>query len=165
MLVKDARILGRTCLTLGRFSGELVKHRLKDCSRNRENKAAHFRRADFQSWPKFAGKATARQENPRERGWRAVNVRGRNESPAAFQVVPASERSSDVPSSCSTLDWHLFCPLYLEHAPPAPGPSAAAEEAAEGMVGGSRPNPSLPILLGKERSQEGDAVWMPEERS
>ena len=118
MLVKDARILGRTCLTLGRFSGELVKHRLKDCSRNRENKAAHFRRADFQSWPKFAGKATARQENPRERGWRAVNVRGRNESPAAFQVVPASERSSDVPSSCSTLDWHLFCPLYLEHAPP-----------------------------------------------
>ena len=51
------------------------------------------------------------------------------------------------------------------HAPPAPGPSAAAEEAAEGMVGGSRPNPSLPILLGKERSQEGDSVWMPEERS
>lgn len=32
------------------------------------------------------------------------------------------------------------------------------------MVGGSRPHPSLAILLGKERSQEGDAVWMPEER-
>ena len=118
MLVKDARFLGRTCLTLGRFSGELVKHGPKDCSRNWENKAARFRRADFQSWTKFAGKATARQGDPSEHGWWAVNVCGRNESPAAFQVVPASVHSSDVPSSCLALDLHIFCPLYLEHAPP-----------------------------------------------